>query len=169
MAESMTIHPTKTNAMYVTVEFGGLYYSENINSEIPSFERLESFYFPRPKRVFFDPYEQQKIWLTTMGGGIWRGKEKEITNTKNVQLINSCEPINVIQFDHSIYIDWPNSSNFSKMNICDIYGRNVTTQTNSANASSIEIHTDQYTSGLYFIHLQNTNNQSVCTQKIIIR
>lgn len=169
MAESMTIHPTKTNSMYVTVEFGGLYYSENINSEIPSFKRLESFYFPRPKRVFFDPYDKQKIWLTTMGGGIWCGREQEITNTKNIQPIHSCSSINVIQLDHTISLSWPKNYGISKINMFDIYGRNVNTQTFSSIVTSTEFQSDQYTHGLYFIQLQNTNNQSVCNQKIIIR
>ncbi|HRI35380.1 MAG TPA: hypothetical protein PLD02_16645 [Saprospiraceae bacterium] len=75
----------------------------------------------------------------------------------------------MIQLDHTISLSWPKNYGISKIKMFDIYGRNVNTQTFSSIVTSTEFQSDQYTHGLYFIQLQNTINQSVCNQKIIIR
>lgn len=128
-------------------------------------QKIGILYFPRPKRVFFDPHDKQKIWITTMGGGIQCGREKEITNTKNIQPIHSCGSINLVQLDQTISLSWPKNYDISKINMFDIYGRNVSTHTLSFDIASTESRSDQYKHGLYFIQLQNTNNQSVVIKK----
>jgi photosystem II stability/assembly factor-like uncharacterized protein len=71
--ESASIHPTSTNVMYVAVENDGLYYCENLQSATPTFQKLTAYPFPRPKRIFFNPHNLLEVWVTTMGGALWKG------------------------------------------------------------------------------------------------
>lgn len=72
-AESITIHPAKPGTAYLTAENDGLFFTENLGAS-PNFERVDAFPFWRPKRVFFSPSDTDEVWLTTMGGGIWKSK-----------------------------------------------------------------------------------------------
>lgn len=72
LAESITIHPSVPGAAYVTAENDGLFFTSNLGAA-PSIERVEAFPFWRPKRVFFKPGNACELWVTTMGGGIWKG------------------------------------------------------------------------------------------------
>ena len=71
--ESITIHPSKPETAYLTVENDGLYFTNNLNATTPTFERVTSYPWWRPKRVFFNPYEDSEVWVTSMGGGVWKG------------------------------------------------------------------------------------------------
>lgn len=73
-AESFTIHPLKPNTAYLTVENNGLYFTQNLNATIPVFEKVTTFPWWRPKRVFFNPENACEVWVTTMGGGLWKGE-----------------------------------------------------------------------------------------------
>ena len=76
-AESITIHPTQPDVAYVTVENEGLFFSNQIQEVQPVFDRVTTFPFWRPKRVFFKPGSACEVWVTTMGGGLWRGAAGE--------------------------------------------------------------------------------------------
>ena len=78
--ESMAIHPQNPHFMYVAVELEGLFYTNNLNDSAGAdFNKVSSFPFPRPKRMFFDPNDPAQIWVTTMGGGVWHGSD--LTNS----------------------------------------------------------------------------------------
>ena len=68
--ESCTVHPTKPNVMYVTTETQGLYMTENLSAETPTFARVDDFPFRHPLRVFFNPTKTNEVWVTSFGGGI---------------------------------------------------------------------------------------------------
>ncbi len=68
--ESCTVHPTKPNVMYVTSETQGLYMTENLSAESPTFTRVDDFPFRHPLRVFFNPQKPSDVWVTSFGGGI---------------------------------------------------------------------------------------------------
>ncbi|HLP96092.1 MAG TPA: PKD domain-containing protein [Saprospiraceae bacterium] len=72
-AESMTIHPTEPGIAYFTAENDGLYFTSNLQTSQPDLERVLTYPWWRPKRVFFDPEHSCRVWVTTMGGGIWKG------------------------------------------------------------------------------------------------
>ena len=72
-AESVTIHPQNPEVAYLTAENDGLFFTENLNSPSPAFVRVTTFPFWRPKRVFFHPNNSLDVWVTTMGGGLWKG------------------------------------------------------------------------------------------------
>lgn len=73
-AESITIHPEKPGTAYVSAENDGLYFTETLGTGQPAFVRVHSFPWWRPKRIFFHPNSPTEVWVTTMGGGLWKGQ-----------------------------------------------------------------------------------------------
>jgi hypothetical protein len=76
-AESISIHPTKPGTAYLTTENDALYFTENLESAQPVFEKVASYPWWRPKRVFFNPFNACQVWVTSMGGGLWMGETPE--------------------------------------------------------------------------------------------
>ncbi len=71
--ESVCINPVNADEAYVSTEDRGLFYSNNFSSPSPSFEALENYPFMHPMRMFFDPYDELSIWVTSFGNGIYKG------------------------------------------------------------------------------------------------
>lgn len=67
---SCTFDPNDPNAIYVTTETQGLWYSGDINNANPSFSLVTSYPFRQPERVFFNPYDNSKMWVTSFGNGM---------------------------------------------------------------------------------------------------
>jgi len=67
---SCTVNPLIPDAMYVTTESEGLWYTSNLTSAAPVFSAVPSYPFRQPERVFFNPYKPNEIWVTSFGNGI---------------------------------------------------------------------------------------------------
>ncbi|MFN0033849.1 MAG: PKD domain-containing protein [Saprospiraceae bacterium] len=72
--ESISIHPAKPGTAYLAVENDGLFFTEDLGAATPTFERVSSYPWWRPKRVFFPPGNPCEVWVTSMGGGLWKGE-----------------------------------------------------------------------------------------------
>jgi hypothetical protein len=70
---SITFTPLKTNEAYLTTETQGLWISDNMNTTIPTWQVVDSYPFHQPERVFFNPYNQQEMWVTSFGNGLKTG------------------------------------------------------------------------------------------------
>lgn len=73
--ESCSVDPHDPAVMYVTTEAEGLWYTNSLNQTGPEFRLVETYPFQHPMRVFFDPYEPEKIWITSFGNGIRVGTD----------------------------------------------------------------------------------------------
>lgn len=71
-AQSLSIHPDNPELAFLCLENNGLLACTNLRSKQPEFRRLENFPYWRPKRTFFNPYNLQELWVSTMGGGVWK-------------------------------------------------------------------------------------------------
>jgi hypothetical protein len=67
---SIAIHPSNRNVAYLTTEMDGLWYTSNLTATTPAFTRVSSYPFRQPERVFFDPYDSTRVWVTSFGNGI---------------------------------------------------------------------------------------------------
>ncbi len=86
--ESVTIDPVNPNIMYATTESDGLWITENLNIVSPVFTLVSNFPFQHPVRVIFNPFNQNEIWVTSFGNGLYSG------------LIDNCTiPINLVVTD----------------------------------------------------------------------
>jgi len=72
---SCTIDPLDPAFMYVTTEDQGLWYTTNRYVSAPVFQPAMNYPFRFPTRVFFNPWNQNEVWVTSYGGGMklgWR-------------------------------------------------------------------------------------------------
>jgi hypothetical protein len=67
--ESITVHPTTPGTAYMTTEQDGLLFTSNLGPT-PTWEAVTSYPFRQPTRVFFDPSNSGKIWVTSFGHGL---------------------------------------------------------------------------------------------------
>lgn len=67
---SITFNPQDSSHAYLTTETQGLWLSANINIPIPSWALVPGYPFRQPERVFFNPYNQTEMWVTSFGNGM---------------------------------------------------------------------------------------------------
>jgi len=67
---SLTFDPSNAGNAYLTTETQGLNFSSNMNNATPVFSLVNSYPFRQPERVFFNPYDSSKVWVTSFGNGM---------------------------------------------------------------------------------------------------
>ena len=70
---SITFNPLKTNEAYLTTETQGLWLSDNMSTSVPTWQVVDSYPFRQPERVFYNPFNQQEMWVTSFGNGMKKG------------------------------------------------------------------------------------------------
>lgn len=67
---SITFNPQNLNQAFLTTETQGLWVSNDINTLSPSWNIVSTYPFRQPERVFFNPYNNDEIWVTSFGNGM---------------------------------------------------------------------------------------------------
>ncbi len=172
--ESCTINPNNHEEMLVTTYEKGLWHTENLHGSQPEFSLVESYPFKHPMRVFYNPYDAQKIWVTNFGNGIRVGDASGLTNLKNSgDLINK-------QFE--LYQNYPNPFNPTTtikytlekttdvtLKVYDILGEEVTTLVSgkhNAGRYSVNFNGSNLSSGIYYYKLKT--DKFTRTRKMIL-
>lgn len=75
---SCAINPGYPDNLHLATEENGLWYSTNINSTSPEFHEEVDYPFAHPERIFFNPYKENEIWVTSFGNGIMSTVEKPL-------------------------------------------------------------------------------------------
>lgn len=70
---SITFNPQNTSQAYLTTETQGLWISNDMNTPTPTWQLVQSYNFRQPERVFFNPYNQNEVWVTSFGNGMKMG------------------------------------------------------------------------------------------------
>jgi photosystem II stability/assembly factor-like uncharacterized protein len=66
----VSLHPQNPNLIYFSTLTHGLFFSDDAGS---SWREVRGIPFTGVNRVTFDPLNEETIWLTTEGGGVWKG------------------------------------------------------------------------------------------------
>lgn len=174
-AESLSIHPMHTDEMYVTIEMEGLFYCNNLHSAAPTFERLNSFPFPRPKRVFFNPWNLDEVWVTTMGGANWKG----ISNTVSVSP-DKLQDVDLLRNMHifptrlksggTVHLHWNHAETMDlQWQLADVYGgvkAGGTADFRNGTDCSICL-PDGLPAGVYFLSIGD-KREGACTFRLFV-
>jgi len=67
---SLTFNPQDPTQAYLTTETQGLWKSGNMNNVTPTWTQVDSYPFRQPERVFFNPFNQNEMWVTSFGNGM---------------------------------------------------------------------------------------------------
>jgi photosystem II stability/assembly factor-like uncharacterized protein len=67
---SITFNPKNMLQAYLTTETQGLWMSNNMNAMTPDWTLVDSYPFRQPERVFFNPYNQDEMWVSSFGNGM---------------------------------------------------------------------------------------------------
>ncbi len=67
---SLTFNPLLADQAFLTTETQGLWMSVNMDAPIPDWALVESYPFRQPERVYFNPYKQSEMWVTSFGNGM---------------------------------------------------------------------------------------------------
>ncbi|MFC2101903.1 T9SS type A sorting domain-containing protein [Bacteroidota bacterium] len=70
---SCTFNPNNSDELFVSSHGYGLWHSSNINNATPNFTQVDNYKFGVPERIFFNPFDQNQIWITSFGHGLQWG------------------------------------------------------------------------------------------------
>nr|WP_294858559.1 T9SS type A sorting domain-containing protein [uncultured Fluviicola sp.] len=162
--ESATIHPTNANEIYVTTESDGLWYSNNLTSNSPTFSNLDEYPFQHPTRVFFNPYNYHDIWTTTFGNGMRLGIDGSVSNGISENQLTSAD-IRVYPNPAVNELTIVSKNILSSWIIADQLGQIVAEGT--TNSVQLTINTKTLNSGSYTLTTTDQNGKTG-TQKVVI-
>ena len=69
----VAVHPRNPRLIYFSAFTHGLFLSEDAGD---TWREVQGIPFTGAQRVTFDPVKQGTIWVTTHGGGVWKGPER---------------------------------------------------------------------------------------------
>jgi len=72
--ESLSVDPRHPDAAYYSTETHGLWFTDNIHDAHPTFTLVESYPFRQPLRIFFNPFDDHEVWVTSFGSGMRVGR-----------------------------------------------------------------------------------------------
>jgi hypothetical protein len=75
---SVTMHPEKSDEMYLCTATDGLFYATGANTNTPDVKDVKSYPFKAPEKVFFNPYNTGEVWVTSMGNGLRVGTASSV-------------------------------------------------------------------------------------------
>jgi photosystem II stability/assembly factor-like uncharacterized protein len=70
---SITFNPLQLTQAYLTTEVQGLWLSNNMNAATPTWSLVSAYPFRQPERVFFNPFNNNEIWVSSFGNGLKMG------------------------------------------------------------------------------------------------
>jgi len=156
---SITFNPQNAKQAYLTTETQGLWMSDDMNAASPSWKVVSSYPFRQPERVFFNPYNQTELWVSSFGNGMKMGKIDPTSSAplfqKDIMSRFICYPNpNKGSFDISLFAS---KSEQSDLSIMDMSGKIVYQQKCQLNAGNniIAVAANQVSKGMYIVTLSN--------------
>lgn len=167
---SITFYPNNLNQAYLTTEIQGLWTSLDMNAATPTWTNVASYPFRQPERVFFNPYQNNMIWVTSFGSGIKSGDMSEVIgiDENSTALKNAIEIFpNPVSGSFKLKFISPHSEN-STIEICNTIGQTIFTKQikSIAGENNISLSVDGIAKGIYFVLVKNQNE--IKSGKIIV-
>jgi len=157
---SLTFNPNNTHQAFLTTETQGLWMSNTMNSTTPIWIPAESYPFRQPERVFFNPYNQTEMWVTSFGNGMKTGL---LTPTGTIEHLTSANTgFYPNPFNDFIYCSYNNLTSDSQINIYNSTGKLLMSQP----ANVARINTSHLKPGLYFLNCTKEGSEGLFTKMI---
>ena len=160
---SATINPTNANQLYFTTETDGLWYCSNATNASPTFSQVASYPFRHPVRVFFNPYKNTEVWVSSFGNGMMVGSAVQTSGVE--QLVVTCHQLAVFPNPANETINFNSNNLFEngKLLVYDISGKQIS-KTNFVNATQLDV--SGFSTGMYFYQI--TYGNKTFTGKFVV-
>lgn len=89
---SITFNPQNAKEAYLTTEMQGLWVSKNMDAATPAWSLVNAYPFRQPERVYFNPYKNSEMWVTSFGNGM---KVGDLGGSNGVHFQNVLEEMRV--------------------------------------------------------------------------
>jgi hypothetical protein len=158
---SITFNPANVRQAFLTTETQGLWWSQNMDASLPSWSLVESYNFRQPERVFFNPYNQNEMWVTSFGNGM---KVGYTTPSKSPDVRPEKKDIVLFPnpFEEKIALINQSDRTVTKVTVYDIFGQMLFT----SDVFIDEINTEAWAKGMYLVEII-FSDQSLITKKMI--
>jgi hypothetical protein len=155
---SITFNPLKTSEAYLTTETQGLWISDNMNTSVPTWQVVDSYPFRQPERVFFNPFNQQEMWVTSFGNGLKQGflYPAGINNINNENSLLRVYPNPASDY---IIIEAGRISDDGTISVMNGQGQEILTRKVDSFKTDIQLNT--LSSGVYFVKLISDKGISI--------
>ncbi len=123
---SATFHPSKANELYLCTRSNGLLYSTNTNTNSFVLDTIDSWPYRNAERMFFNPYNENEVWVATFGNGFRSGTLPTVVSRQQFSFIQE-EGIKVypIPASGSIFVEIPQRYNEGILYVIDMYGKEI--------------------------------------------
>jgi hypothetical protein len=155
---SITFNPLKTTQAYLTTETQGLWISDNMNTSVPTWQVVDSYPFRQPERVFFNPNNQQEMWVTSFGNGLKQGFLYP-SGTNNINNENSLLRVYPNPATEKIIIETGQISDQGILSVTNSHGQEIFTH--KIEGFKTEINISTLSAGVYFIKLISAKGISI--------
>ncbi len=163
---SCTFNPANANELFVTTHGSGLWYSANINAATPVFNQAGNYDFGVPERVFFNPFDQSKIWISSFGHGLQWG-DMNATGINESYLKEKIINVYPNPFTEKTTIEFLNDGNKNiTINLYNSFGQLVRVSENVTNNKFV-LERKNLPQGLYFLQVRY-DNKTIKTEKLVI-
>jgi hypothetical protein len=159
---SITFNPQNITQAYLTTETQGLWMSNDMNAITPGWTLVNSYPFRQPERVFFNPYNQDEMWVTSFGNGM---KVGYLNSTRLNEPANENKALRVYPnpFNDRVYFTYTDKDKILlKVNVYSVEGRTMISLPPEANP----INTTSLNQGIYLVEFLFDNNAKIF-QKIL--
>lgn len=161
--ESARVNPNDANEMYVTTEAEGLWYTSNATAPVPTFTPLASYTFQHPMRVFYNPNDNDEIWITSFGNSMKKG------TTGTGGLFETIGNLSVSVFPNPAKesFEVTAETELVSVKLVNAIGETVCARA-AAGLKSVTFSTSAFQPGIYFLHCTGADGKSA-TQKIVLQ
>jgi hypothetical protein len=160
--ESATVNPNNANEMYVTTEAEGLWYSSNATAPVPTFTPLTAYTFQHPMRVFYNPHNNNAIWVTSFGNSLKKGT----TGTGGIFETTGSLAVTVFPNPAKESFEVTAETGLVAVKLINALGETVYSNTPAAH-KSVVISASALKPGIYFLSCTDTDGKS-STQKVVV-
>jgi myo-inositol-hexaphosphate 3-phosphohydrolase len=161
--ESATVNPQDADEIYISTENEGLWYTNNATATTPTFVQLDEYVFQHPMRIFYDPFNNENVWVTSFGNGIKMGSTAP--NTSGFSDIENAS-LSIFPNPSNGEITLTSTVEMKSVQVYDLSNRLLFSSVLS-DQNKVEIDLEFLPAGIYFVQVTDKQG-SLSTVKLVI-
>ena len=146
----------------LSTEIQGLWVSKNMNAPTPNWSLVSTYPFRQPERVYFNPYNNNEMWVSGFGNGMKKGLLSGTIDINQFSVTKQSLSSFPNPFNNKLYISNPSKIVISKVNINNSEGKLVYSEDYPGNY----ILTENIPSGVYILEIITIDHKRII-EKIV--